>query len=134
MERRFAIRISGQDGTKVLSVAREVEGLLLERGATAEVEAQRDTEAVVLLSGSASEASLAGGAVDVPILDIALDAHCASPRALVLDAGTRSVAAAAAEVLLALERLGIVPSSAGTSYSEEDERKIADRLEDLGYL
>lgn len=157
-ERPFTIRILGTDGEGVAAFAREVEGLLLERGVVAEVAPAASSAGAIeerpMASGAAagalvivgrsvgraaSEAGPGGTRMEAPALEVALAPSVAGPRALLLELGTgpgaeRSLGDAAAEVLLALERLGLVPASPGASYSDEDERKIAERLEDLGYL
>ncbi len=51
-----------------------------------------------------------------------------------VDTGRQSIDACRDLIVQTLERLGYVPALSDSGYTEDEERKIAGRLEDLGYL
>jgi len=53
---------------------------------------------------------------------------------MLLDADNEDVETSARKVLRTLEILGFIPRGAGSDYDEEEERKITQRLKDLGYI
>ncbi len=74
-------------------------------------------------SGAAGERGDDGGDYEAP-----------EKPEVIIDRGAETVAESAARVIRTLELLGYISKSPDTDYSDDDERQISDRLEDLGYL
>lgn len=153
----FTIYVTGPEDCDKEALTDELEGALLERGVAVirsgagdvgmdsrAVSAARGSVAALVTAESLPEVEPPGAGhlpprfLEVRLLPDRGESQPESPQDqpfLIRASADRKSAGQSVDFILGtLERIGVIPTNPAADYTEEDEQKIAERLEDLGYM